>query len=278
MLNKKISNNKYDLLRKLLISEKTIVRETVTGCLQVRGGWHIKPRALSEHLVYYICSNCAVGIVAGRHVELGAGELIWVLPETHHEFFCFSRKKPPRLYHFRFKLDNPSVKASGCEWFIGRNLGDSLNLVSMYYHERQVALPDVNCRVKNILSLLLSNVKNSWASNSPGNNLHGFNRQTINRIVEYCDARVKERPSPGELAKKMRFSEDYFSRLFKQTFGLSPRQWLVKKRIMTIAEDLQNSEKSISEIAYEYGYSDIFFFSRQFKQITGKSPRNWIRQ
>ena len=37
---------------------------------------------------------------------------------------------------------------------------------------------------------------------------------------------------------------------------------------------MESSPRSISEIAYEYGYKDIYFFSRQFKQVMGLSPVN----
>jgi AraC-like DNA-binding protein len=267
----------YQQINQLLASEETLALEVLTGYQQVTKHWHIPPRNLPEHLIYYICTNKATGTVAGEHIELKPGTLIWLMPHTPHTFCASSATPPPRLYHFRFRLDNPSLHNPENRWLIGHDLEDSMHLVTMYYQDRQLSPPDVNRRVKNILSLLLSDQKNS-PSTQFDNKSHGFNRQTIDRIIEFSRKNTRTRPAPRNMAKYVHLSEDYFSRVFKLTFGISARQWLVRQRIMATAEDLQSSGKSISEVAYEYGYDDIFFFSRQFKQIMGKSPRNWLNQ
>jgi AraC-like DNA-binding protein len=98
------------------------------------------------------------------------------------------------------------------------------------------------------------------------------------RLVEYAGARVRERPTPTDLAAVLRLSPDYFSRIFRRTFGVSPRKWLVRERVGQAAVRLLDApELTISEVAYEFGYEDIFLFSRQFKAVTGRSPSSYRR-
>jgi AraC-like DNA-binding protein len=270
-------NDIYEQLNLLLAAEDTFVPEVLTGYRQVTIPWHMPQRSLPEHLIYFICNNHVSATINTEQVELGPGSMLWLMPYTPHTFTSTNMSLPPSLYHFRFRLDNPSQSCPQNKWLNGSDMEDSVHLASMYHQCRDISPPDVNRRVRNILSLLLSDLRNSQSAQA-NKRPQGFNRQTTCRIIEYVRKHIKSRPTPGDLAKHVQLSEDYFSRMFKLTFGVSARQWLVRQRIMATAEDLQSSGKSISEVAYEYGYDDIFFFSRQFKQIMGKSPRNWLNQ
>ncbi len=268
----------YDQLQALLSSNSTKVVETLTGYQQVNGDWRIPTRSLfEEYLIYFVCSGSVSAITTGTTFQAGPGSLLWLMPGTEHTFRTACLNKPPRLYHFRFILANSALPSPENQYLLGHNMDDSGPLITMYYHDMKLAPPDINFRIKNILSLLLSNLRNSTA-NAGDSKTAGFNKQTINRLIEFGRNNIKSRPAPRDLARHVQLSEDYFSRVFKQTFGISARQWLVKQRIMAIAEELQSSLRSVSEVAYEYGYEDIFFFSRQFKQVMGKSPRNWLNQ
>ena len=273
-----MNKNKHQQLQEILSDRSTSVIRELTGYQQVTANWTIRTRTLPEHLIYYICDNHTSGLIYDDRIELAPGSMIWLLPGTPHSFSRIAGEKSPRLYHFRFKLANPELDEPREDWTLAHNLEDSEPLAAMYYQDIQTKPDDLNSRLKNILSLLLSNLHNyesGSGSDQPG---YRLSRKDISKIIEYCRKHVRQRISPGELAEEIRLSEDYFSRQFKRTFGISARSWLVKKRIDAISEDLISSNKSISEVADDYGYSDIFFFSRQFKQVTGKSPRNWIKQ
>ncbi|MFA7345681.1 MAG: AraC family transcriptional regulator [Terrimicrobiaceae bacterium] len=81
--------------------------------------------------------------------------------------------------------------------------------------------------------------------------------------------------SPGDLARLAGLSTDYFTRQFKHSFGVSPREWMVRQRLRQAAGLLAETDERISEIALRLGYPDVFLFSRQFKAGFGSSPQHW---
>ncbi|MEM7658386.1 MAG: helix-turn-helix transcriptional regulator [Bacteroidota bacterium] len=75
-----------------------------------------------------------------------------------------------------------------------------------------------------------------------------------------------------DMAEVACLSPFHFTRTFKAAFGTSPYQYVQYLRIQKAMELLRNSDRSITEIAYASGYSDIHQFSKAFKQRTGFSP------
>ena len=76
----------------------------------------------------------------------------------------------------------------------------------------------------------------------------------------------------GDLAKQAFLCRERFSRVFSQTMGVSPHEFIIQTRLDKARAMLNYSGLSIAEIAKACGYSSEFFFSRQFKQRTGFSP------
>lgn len=88
---------------------------------------------------------------------------------------------------------------------------------------------------------------------------------------------ASERLSSAELAGAVNLSQDYFTRLFRATFGEPPRKWMVRQRLRIAAERLKATSLTIKQIAYDLGYDDVYLFSRQFRSFIGMSPRAFRR-
>lgn len=78
--------------------------------------------------------------------------------------------------------------------------------------------------------------------------------------------------SVEELAVQIDLSPKYFIAIFKQTFGLTPKRYMLNKK-MNYAEFLLKSTKtSVKEVGLIVGYSDAYTFSKQFKKAKGYCP------
>jgi AraC-like DNA-binding protein len=80
-----------------------------------------------------------------------------------------------------------------------------------------------------------------------------------------------------QFAKLSSRSLSTFKRDFQRTFHTTPGKWLLEKRLQHARILLLNSNKTISEAAYESGFETSSHFSRAFKQMFQISPSN-IRQ
>lgn len=64
-----------------------------------------------------------------------------------------------------------------------------------------------------------------------------------------------------------------FSRDFKRQFGISPKQWLIEKRLENAMELVQKNELSITQLAQEVGYNNTSHFIKAFKARYGQTPK-----
>lgn len=75
-----------------------------------------------------------------------------------------------------------------------------------------------------------------------------------------------------EIAEVGLLSENHLLRNFTRIFGLTPFQYISKKRIQEAKRQILETDKSIKEIALDIGYSSFGNFSHYFKSIVGLSP------
>lgn len=82
--------------------------------------------------------------------------------------------------------------------------------------------------------------------------------------------------SERELALSVGLSVSQLDRLFTRQFGITPSQYLDRRRLQEAIARLQSSALSIKQISYELGFSSLAYFSRWFRHRTGTSPRKYI--
>lgn len=77
------------------------------------------------------------------------------------------------------------------------------------------------------------------------------------------------------LEEKLGVDYHYLSTLFSSVEGITIERYAILQRIEKVKELLMYDEKSLSEIAYEMGYSSVQHLSQQFKKITGLTPSHF---
>ena len=82
----------------------------------------------------------------------------------------------------------------------------------------------------------------------------------------------------GEMAAIAGMSIPYFCSRFKKAFGLPPMECLIQHRLHRAAHLLSDRNLTVSEIAVQTGYNDLFHFSKMFKKHFGVSPRKMRNQ
>ena len=82
----------------------------------------------------------------------------------------------------------------------------------------------------------------------------------------------------GQLAEIANLNPTYFSNLFSKLIGISPLQYLNKRRIEKAQELLIGTHDTLYLIARQVGFSDEYYFSRIFKKTVGISPDKYRKQ
>lgn len=80
------------------------------------------------------------------------------------------------------------------------------------------------------------------------------------------------------LAHKACMSPAHFCRSFKAYAGVSPIEYLVRRRLRAAMQELRNSSQKISTVAEICGFRDLGYFNRKFLQIVGSCPSRYRKQ
>ena len=96
-----------------------------------------------------------------------------------------------------------------------------------------------------------------------------------------CKALIDENP-PGistlrDVCTRMGIEASGLCRIFKRYQGISPYQYILRRRMSLAAQELIHTGGLIKEVAERLGYADPYHFSRVFKSVHGISPARFIR-
>ena len=97
----------------------------------------------------------------------------------------------------------------------------------------------------------------------------------IDRVVSYFSEHYNEQINIDDYAKQNFVSTSWLIRNFRLYTGITPKQFIMKKRIYNAEILLQNQHYSINEIARIVGYDNPLYFSRIFQKTKGISPSEY---
>lgn len=98
----------------------------------------------------------------------------------------------------------------------------------------------------------------------------------INRAIDYIERNIDTSLRLDSIAEAASFSKYHFHRIFRAFVGESPNSFIQRVRVEKAANMLLlNSDKSITEIALDCGFSGSSSFARIFKEIIGVSASTW---
>ncbi len=104
------------------------------------------------------------------------------------------------------------------------------------------------------------------------------NRQKISSAVSYLHLHYLENDfKVSKLAVLAEMSPRYFETLFFNEFKTTPKEYVLSLKLELAKELLLSEKNSVTDVAYQLGYSDIYQFSKFFKAKTGYTPSEYRR-
>jgi AraC family transcriptional regulator len=100
----------------------------------------------------------------------------------------------------------------------------------------------------------------------------GLPRTTLCQVIEYIHAHLHQELGLAELAAIAHLSPYYFSRLFKQSTGVTPHQFVISARVERAKTLLLAGKHSIAEIAQQVGFANQAHLNKHLKRLLGVTP------
>ncbi len=270
-------------------------------------------RCLSEYIVYIICSGELCIENNGIPQILRKGD-IFIFSEG--DFQKPLKASDCEYYYIHFKTSNCRIADSTEEEYVKTYIKKRVdclkkNLYSTEMYDYFKIMLFQKCHIDDnglfsYIENLAENNKISPKNNSPENRfnvshavadilmtLEKYNIDVIEKstskksdtsylyakkIASFVDKNYKQNFSASDLEKEFFISFDYANRLFRNNIGMSIMKYRTLLRINNAKNALKITNKTVTEIAKEAGFSDAAYFARAFKKSEGLSPGAYRRR
>jgi AraC-like DNA-binding protein len=107
---------------------------------------------------------------------------------------------------------------------------------------------------------------------------NGLPPRMLRHIEEFIDSHLDWPLNVEELASSAGISLSHFSKCFRNSVGLTPHNYVMRRRLLRAQDLLLCTDMALSEVALSTGFSDQSHFSRKFHHFMGVPPRSFRLQ
>jgi YesN/AraC family two-component response regulator len=100
-------------------------------------------------------------------------------------------------------------------------------------------------------------------------------QRLVRQAMAYIHEHYVDQISRTDLAQHVALSEDYLTACFRKELGVTPIAYINRFRVNQAQQLLLDTDKTITEIALDVGFSDSGYFSRVFRREVGQSPTDY---
>lgn len=133
--------------------------------------------------------------------------------------------------------------------------------------------PILECKMHKLIDELL--IINSESNTNQ--KIYDSCSEIIIEAINFIDNHYHEKLSIDSIAHFIHLSPIYFHGLFKRETGITPYEYITNKRIKHALKLLETSDKRISTVSAECGFSSQSYFTDVFKKAVGCTPKEYRR-
>ncbi|RIV23864.1 AraC family transcriptional regulator [Fibrisoma montanum] len=104
------------------------------------------------------------------------------------------------------------------------------------------------------------------------------NVNRLAHVAQYINKHLNRSLQIKELADEACMSEPNFYRTFKQTFGMTPVDYINQQRIALASKLLRTTNRYLADISLECGFNNLTYFMKLFRREMGMSPAQYRKQ
>jgi len=234
-----------------------------------------KGRYLKEYQIVYISHGEGTFEANGLPPQkIGPGTAFLLFPDIWHRFrpkkgtgweeywIGFNGEYAKYLLEQKcFSPENPIIDV----FFIPQFLDTFSNLIKTIETDNVLLKKMASFHLINLLGIAYASVlKNNDGLSHKKRTIH----EMQNEIHKYWNKNIDFE----NLCRQFKVSYSWFRKSFKEIFEIPPNQYLLMLRLRNATRIIQESDLSISEIAFECGFHSEHYFSRIFKQKMNMNP------
>ena len=164
---------------------------------------------------------------------------------------------------FQKIVDESRIKVS----FEGEEREETEGIISNIRRETEQKALGYELAIRSQFNLLLIKIFRKM-SFKPDNVFRGVSDKLLTYIAKHCHEKLVLK----DIADMCAYNPSYFSRIFKEYTGETFTDYLKKVRIEKASELLRSTDRKVTDILYEVGYSDRTKFFLHFKSVMGVTP------
>lgn len=248
----------------------------------------------------FVISGCGTHKVADKDYSTSKGDMFVINCDVLHGFFrCKDTVDPLIVYNCVFMpqfLDLSLFSASNFEEitssFLFKSLspdnftpkpdlklsGTRLFEISELFEKMYLEYKHMNNGYVDIIRAYLIEMIVKIFRYTPKKSIRDAsfkNSGLIQKAIEYMELNYQAEITLSDLAMRSFISKNYFSKLFKEATGTNVSDYIQYLRTEQACNLLRTTNRKVTDIAEQAGFSDIKFFYEVFRKITGKTPGNY---
>ena len=106
----------------------------------------------------------------------------------------------------------------------------------------------------------------------------GLTPRQARRSCEFIEENLANDTSIAALSQECNLSASYFARAFRASLGMTPHQWITRRRIERAKSLMTHTAESLAEISVMCGFVDQSHLGRHFLAVEGVTPAQWRRR
>lgn len=137
-------------------------------------------------------------------------------------------------------------------------------------------VPESDLMIRTYMIQFLVKLNSAFSEIGVSQSLVKRSNPKIERIIEYINENISEDISLDALAETVYINKYYMCHMFKDTVGLSVKEYVNTRRIAE-AKKLLSAGGDFTSICFKCGFNDYSTFYKTFKKFTGMSPRKFLK-